>query len=304
MKKVSAVRSLSSIKIGSTIIGLNRTVRVNPEDVSSLPPSLGKFEVYKTSDFRETCPETWENDSFFIAMHDIEAMWMSFSSYLEPSAILIGAGGINVLNAHPLNKFLEKDSYLVSPPQPWLDGFKNEEGSVYQFVAAQYKDGDGKSVGEQILGHESKHGGLEFSIYELNEEKKKEITKQRRKELSFGSLESFSTGTAEYCSKGELDMLHAFAQETPCSEMGLGKGGKIEQKVYPDPFGLECWEEVPKCRFSVYLINGPMFQEITGMPLPPLPPSFDSYKGVWFKMDDSHLKDVSGTKAFNELDSI
>ena len=38
-------------------------------------------------------------------------------------------------------------------------------------------------------------------------------------------------------------------------EMGLGKGGKIKQKIYENPHGLNIWKENPIKTVKVYLVN-------------------------------------------------
>lgn len=292
--------------IGPLKVTLHRTVRVDINDENaSLPPSLGTFELYKVKEYRDKCPKTWEDDAIFIPMHKEEAMWISFNNEGTPLAVLIGAGGINAINGEKLTLNLEKDNYIVTPPQPWIDGWKNEEGSVYQFVATEYKDGEGKSVGEQILKNESVTGGLGIAVFESkNPERIKKIKTPRE----FSSYDSSYTicgspmddiGGFESC----IGSVHALCEDMP-QEMGIGKGGKIDQKIYDDPYGLDEWKEDPSATAAVYLINGPQFTKITGLPMPPLPETFDSYKGIWYGLDDKDYKDVQGTDKFDQLKNV
>lgn len=51
--------------------------------------------------------------------------------------------------------------YIVTPPQPWLDGFSISPGLVRQFVAAPL--GEGYTVEAQVTGGEAE-GGLQFEV--------------------------------------------------------------------------------------------------------------------------------------------
>jgi len=68
--------------------------------------------------------------------------------------MLVGAGGINALSGEKLGVTLERENYLVAPPQPWLDGWKDKDGTVYQFVATAYQKGQGITVAEQLMGED------------------------------------------------------------------------------------------------------------------------------------------------------
>src|SRR5262245_32105863 len=153
--------------LGPLMVQAHRTVRV-PEgrQPAALPPSLGTMEFHLVSEYRSACPETWEDNAVFVVLHEIEALWLSFHPQQEPVAILCGAGGINALTGNPLALKLEEGSYMVAPPQPWLDGWKDTDGTVYQFVATEYKRGEGLTVGEQLLGAESKSGGIGLAVFE------------------------------------------------------------------------------------------------------------------------------------------
>src|SRR5262245_20667968 len=133
------------MKIGPLTVTLHRTVRVaDGNQPANLPPSLGHMQVYAVRKYRDRCPETWEEDAVFVGLHDTEALWLSFGRK-EPLAVIVGAGGINAINGKPLTATLEKGGYLVTPPQPWLDGWKSPDGTVYQFVGTPYQKGEGLS---------------------------------------------------------------------------------------------------------------------------------------------------------------
>ena len=280
------------LEINPVYLTFHRTVKVkNSLETSNLPPSLGICDIYKVSDYPNTCPKLWDKDAYFIAMHDKEAMWVSFQS-LEPIAMIIGAGKTNVLSGKEFNNKLEEDNYLVTPPQPWLDGWKTENGSVHQFVTTH--TGNGKTIGEQ-LGNDNDHA-LSISIFKAKHpEKLRNNSFQRPGGVVWGDSETGSLENEEpsYCCRAVC-----------CSEMGIGKGGKIKQKIYKDPHGIETWLESPEKNVKVYLIKASAFSEITGNTLPPLPVEASSYEGTWYGLKDKDFKDVKGTSVFDELKAI
>jgi hypothetical protein len=271
---------MNNLEIGPLNVALHRTVKVKDNNESSnLPPSLGNFEIHKVSDFKN-CPENWDKDGFFIAMHSKEAMWLSFQN-IEPVAVMIGAGTINVINGKEIKDKLEKDNYLVTPPQPWLDGWKSEN-EVYQFVATEI--GENKTVAEQMTN--TKEHALTISVFKA---KNPEKLKCSYPILTWGNSEA---GGLESCCFGLCGL---------GSEMGVGKGGKIKQKIYEDPHGLEEWMENPTKTVKVYLINASEFCEITGRELPPMPTCAEEYNGSWFGLDDSDLQALKGKGPFTKL---
>jgi hypothetical protein len=304
------------MKVGSLEVQLHRTVRV-PEgrQPANLPPHLGYFETFKVADYRDRCPEGWETEGVFIPVQKQEALWLSFRP-TNPVAVLIGAGTINAVTGKELQPELEKDGYLVCPPQPWLDGWKSPNGTVYQFVATEYQGGEGLTVGEQILGAECKGGGIGIAVFEPTDPARlknvatpfekfggmydevgmmspsKGINYQPAGHLFSGSVVLDSALSAEVKTRGAI-----------LPEMGLGKGGEIVQKVYPDPHGLEVWNPKPTATSAIYLISAEQFAEITGKPLPEVVSS-ENYGGNWFGLADKEQADVAGSSAFVGLKSV
>lgn len=322
------------MKIGSLELTFHRTVRVaEGRQPSNLPPSLGRMELFRVSKYADKCPSNWEKEGFFVPLHDTEAMWMSFQSSEVPVAVLVGAGGVNALTGDKLGTSLEKDNYLVTPPQPWLDGWKDKDGTVYQFISTPYQKGKGNTVAEQLIGEESKTGALGIAVFEPVDRTKLKAKIPPREGWSTTAYDSdfdypaagnigYTGGTllAANCFSGELEkttvVKHALAPTRSkglggasgqCvtqsfSEMGIGKGGKIIQKIYPDPYGLNVWKEKPEGTLAVYLVNAMVFEQITGIKIP-VPVGHETYDGKWFGMNDKQEADVPGSSKFTGLKS-
>lgn len=312
------------MKIGSLELTLHRTVRV-PEgrQPANLPPSLGRMDLFRVSDYTKNCPKHWEKNAFFACLHDTEAMWMSFHPTNGPVAILVGAGGINALTGEKLGTTLEKDNYCVAPPQPWLDGWKDKDGTVYQFVATPYKKGEGITVAEQLIGKESKTGAIGVAIFEPKDRAALK-TKILPHEWNTSSMlggggsthyngikgQSVNCSVSNYATTDSLGETEKGYKPSGAltrslksfSEMGVGKGGKIIQKIYPDPHGLDVWREKPEGTLGLYLVNAMVFESITGIKTP-VPVGHETYDGAWFGMHDKQEGDVSGTDKFTGLKS-
>jgi hypothetical protein len=89
--------------------------------------------------------------------------------------------------------------------------------------------------------------------------------------------------------------------------MGLGRGGEIEQKIYPDPYGLKVWEDAPAERTYIYMVDEESFKQITGHRAPPTPVTYEKYQQYglpWFELYDKKLKDTSGSDIFSKLKTV
>ena len=77
--------------------------------------------------------------------------------------------------------------------------------------------------------------------------------------------------------------------------MGLAAGGKMKQKIYPDPHGLATWNENHFGRVYVHIVNSLMYREITGQEPPPTPVTartYNQYGFPWFDLYDDKLGDI------------
>jgi hypothetical protein len=305
------------MRIGNIEVVFHRTVRVpDGRRPSNLPPSLGRMDLYPVAKYAKRCPENWEKEAYFLALHETEAMWMSFRPLTDPVAMLVGAGGINALTGEKLGISLEKDNYLVAPPQPWLDGWKDKDGTVYQFVATAYKKGQGITVAEQLMGEESKTGAIGIAFFNPKDASKLKA-KHTPVEGYTQSLsgDNFHWKSSEFTALFSKDMVQPTASasksrifggierlRTAFDEMGIGRGGKITQKIYTDPHGLDVWEQSPWATLACYLVNAEIFEEITGEKIPK-PVSSENYAGPWFGLNDQGEGDIAGSNKFTGLKS-
>lgn len=304
------------MRIGQVEITFQRTIRVpDKKTPAHLPPGLGQFPVYKVGEYRGNCPELWEDGGVFIPMHDEEAMWMNFHLVgNNPRALVIGAGSVNAVTGEPLKVGLEEpQNYVVLPTQPWLDGWKDTDGVIYQFVATEFLGGEGLTVGEQILGEESKTGGIGIAVFVPKDENlvahkpfgEHPITgPYDATPWGYSQMSVSYSGTVAMASAPTLR-----SADTSFKEMGLGRGGKIHQKIYPDPYVKdkeieEVWNSDAESHTAVYLVDAETFEQITGEKVPPMPESFGQYGGAWFKLPDEEMPDTSGSGVFAGLQSV
>jgi hypothetical protein len=289
---------MNNLEIGPLFVTLHKTIKVKDNnEPSNLPPSLGTFDIYRVSEYKANLPKNWDENAYFIIMHDKEAMWMSFQA-MEPLAVIIGAGTINSLDGKPFNNKLEKDNYLVTPPQPWLDGWKGEDGNVYQFVST--KVGEGHSIGEQLSN--SNDHAISISVFKAKHPEKlqsavRPITTWG--ESAMGDCDYFTPICSSYGAQ-----LCSFSGHQCNTEMGIGKGGMIKQKIYEDPHGLEVWKEEPEKTLKIYLINASEFCEIVGKPVPETPVKAEQYNGAWYGLKDEHLSNTTDVQVFKDLKAV
>ena len=89
--------------------------------------------------------------------------------------------------------------------------------------------------------------------------------------------------------------------------MGLAAGGRMEQKIYPDEFGIETWNQHTGNRVFVHIVNSQMYREITGRKAPASPVSAHNYAQAgypWFELYDEHETDIAGSAVLAGVDSV
>lgn len=283
-----------SVEIGERFaISFQRTLRI-PDDgqVYPLPPTLGTFPVLRVQDYLERVPSTWrKGDGVFIPMYQQEAMWLAFeAASWKPNAVKIGVGGVNALTGDEWDQRMREASqdYLVCPNQPWLDGIKTGEDTIRQFVAMPL--GEGYTIEGQLTGREQ-FGGLQVLVFDP-------------KPGIFPDKPPPERGPGFGLGGPPL----AFAEQ-PASiqEMGLAAGGQMVQKIYPDPFGFQTWDQSSYGELFVHIVNSAQYATITGKPPPPTPVSattYNEYGLPWFELYDEGLGDLETTVKLAEVKSV
>src|SRR3954452_10858528 len=149
-------------------VTFQRTLRI-PDDGREypLPPSLGHFPVRRVADFADGVPAAWrEHGGVLLPMYQREAMWLNFhAAHWRPNALKVAVGKVNALSGERYHQRLTTDAqdYVVTPPQPGLDGINAGAGYIKQFVAMPL--GSGATIEGQITGQET-HGGLQLVCFE------------------------------------------------------------------------------------------------------------------------------------------
>ena len=119
-------------------VAFQRTLRI-PDDGRDypLPPGFGCFPVFHVDDYAGI-PAPWKkHGGVMLPMHRAEAMWLQFSGD-NPFALKIAAGGVCAVSGERWSAGLrcKPQNYVVLPEQPWLDGFRVDDDTIRQFVAA------------------------------------------------------------------------------------------------------------------------------------------------------------------------
>ncbi len=271
-------------------VSFERTLRI-PDDGKQypLPPGLGRFPVCRVEDYAEQVPSRWrELGGFFIPMYQREALWLGFDgASWKPNAVQVGIGRINAVSGTPWVEGLSSSpqNYVVCPDQPWLDGINAGDGFIRQFVAMPL--GKGYTVEAQLTGNE-RFGGIQIWVYEP---KKGRFPDERPKEEYGLSADSLMLPTAAL----------------PEMVMGLGAGGKIEQKVYPDTYGIDAWDQQNSETVFVHIVNSEQYRELTGQQAPPPPidaSTYTEYGFPWFELYDEDKGDVASSKQLAQVKSV
>lgn len=284
-------------------ISFMRTLRIPDTDQTYfLPPGLGTFPLRHVEDYADNLPaRTSDRGGVIMPMWQAEAMWMNFnndgpewsdghskdSGYGLPVAVKIAAGKINAVSGENWRTGLHRDpqDYMVSPAQPWLDGFAIEKGVIRQFVAMPL--GEGYSVEEQLT-QSSEWGGVQISVTPL-----KASVWNRIKEASFTAL--------------SIDSLMNMSMCCESIDMGLGAGGRMRQQIYEDNFNLEDWDWEATERVFVSLIHAKAWKAVTGEAARNEPPTAKDYTDAGLPWFDYYAKDlvaVPGSAALAGVKSI
>ena len=262
-------------------VSFQRTLRI-PEDGQQypLPPSLGPFNVHRVEDFADRVPAKWRNQgAFFLPVYQREALWLGFGGEdWKPNAVKVAVGGVNAVSGTVWEEGLhsEQQDYLVCPDQPWLDGINAGANFVRQFVAAPL--GAQRTIEAQITGKEET-GGIQLTVYEPKPGK----FPDKPPEVAPAKM--------QYMAEAGM-------------EMGLEAGGRIKQKIYEDPYGIDVWDQQNCETVYVYLVNSEQYRAITGLEPPSTPVSVETYAEYglpWFALYDESMSDVTAPQNLSEL---
>lgn len=275
-----------AIHVGARFsVAFQRTLRI-PDDGRTypLPPGLGRLPVHRADDYANRVPDHWRAaDAFFVPMSAREALWLAFSAAeWKPNAVKVGAGGINAITGERWRNGLHvsPQDYIVCPEQPWLDGINAGGGEIRQFVAMPL--GAGYTIEGQLTGVEEV-GGVRIAVFEPKPGRFPDAPPPRRQ------------------TRGEA------VQSSPAGgTMGLAAGGRMTQKIYPDPYGLDTWDQNTASMVDVYMVNGEQYRAITGCTPPPVPIDANTYTRYglpWFALYDEAKGTLDGTEPLSRVKS-
>jgi hypothetical protein len=196
----------------------------------------------------------------------------------------VGVGKVCALTGEPWSDSLqdEPQSYVVVPGQPWLDGVQTRKGKVRQFVAMPL--GLGYTVEAQLTGDEV-FGGIQLEAFPARPGRIRERSRLCCEDMR--------------CAAAPLSR--------SAGSMGLGAGGSIDQKVYPDPHGVDVWDLASPARCFVHIVNSELWREITGAAPPRSPVTARQYarRGLpWFSLYDEHAPALEAEDALSGIATI
>lgn len=260
-------------------VSFQRTLRI-PDDGNQypLPPGLGLLPVHAVAQYRGQTPDWWQDDEFFIPMYQREAMWLGFDgAHWKPNAVQVGVGGIDAISGEAWRPGLTANpqNYLVCPDQPWLDGINTGTGLIRQFVAMPL--GSGYTIEGQLTGSE-RTGGIQFVVFEP-------------KPGRFPDR-----APPDSCRPSVAAAFEATV--TPEAEFGLAAGGRMEQEIYRDTYGIDTWDGSQSAAVSVHIVNSEQYKAMTGRRAPRTPVSARVYTqhGLpWFALYDESRGDIEGS---------
>jgi len=286
-----------------------RTLRI-PDDGKKypLPPGLGSFPIRRVDDYADRVPDDWrEHGGVFLPMYQREAMWLCFHGlHHKPRAVKVAVGKVCAITGKPWSERLHRrpQDYLVTPPQPWLDGIAAGKGMIRQFVAMPL--GLGYTVEGQVTGEE-RFGGVQLKVFEPEAGRFPDwppCQESFDEEADLCSLSACAPAAAGF---GGGPFRKSARRRASAGAMGLGAGGKMKQKVYPDPHGIETWDEDNTTRCYVHLVNSDLWREITGEAPPSTPVTAKAYSAhglPWFDLYDEQAPTLDPSGALGQVKSI
>jgi hypothetical protein len=265
------------LALGVTLrVGIQRTLRI-PDDGRTypLPPALGRLPIRSGSEYTGFAERGWSgSEHFIVPMRRQEAAWLQFQGKLDnPQAVKVGVGGVDALTGMAWDERLRRSpqNYIVCPYQPWLDGFKIGAGVVRQFVAVPI--GAGLSVEHQRAERET--GGIRLASFAATPDALAGRAVPRRNTRQIRNL-------------------------------AVGAGGRIKQRIYPDPLGFNVWERSASGTAWIHLVDADEYARVTGERVSPSPIDAETYSRFgfpWFDVYDSARGDLP-TTALAQIKSV
>lgn len=77
------------------------------------------------------------------------------------------------------------------------------------------------------------------------------------------------------------------------AEFGLGVGGRMRQKIYPDDYGIDTWDQSTARTVHVHLVSARDWRTLTGEEPPASPIPIEIYNKLglpWFELADEELE--------------
>ena len=286
---------------GRVEIEFQRTLRI-PDDGKTyhLPPGIGRFPLRHVDDFADRVPSEWlKRGGVLMPMYQAEALWLNFSGEY-PFAIKIAAGKINAVSGESWKEGLNRkpQDYVVTPKQPWLDGFAVEKGVIRQFVAMPL--GAGYSVEEQLSG-KAEFGGVQFQVIPMKA--RKYFESELRSKLPNRLVDIL--GDLIPARRMDYGVAYSMCCESP--DMGLGAGGRMRQQIFEDPYSPEDWDMQQTSRCFVHLCDALLCREITGENPPQTPVTAREYERAglpWFDFYRDDLAVLEGSKTLAGIKSV
>jgi len=279
------------LEVGDVRLTFQRTLRI-PDDGRAypLPPGLGAFPLRRVDDYASRVPDGWsERGGVFLPMYQREAMWLSFAGN-RTRALQIGVGKVCAVSGGVFGADLraQPQNYVVTGTQPWLDGIAAGKGTIRQFVAMPL--GLGVSVEGQVTGDE-RFGGIQLRSF--RPKPGRVVDPQLMRSAILGAPHVAPGAPTARCRSG--------------GAMGLAAGGRMKQKVYPDPHGVDAWDPDATSRVFVHLVNSELWREITGEEAPPTPVTAKSYAQAglpWFELYDEHAATIDPSSTLAAVKSV
>ena len=108
-------------------------------------------------------------------------------------------------------------------------------------------------------------------------------------------------------SKRRKDDAHFSRRGEMAKEMGIAKGGMIEQQIIQDTYGAESWDEFAFRDIVIRIVNSEVYKRITGLEAPPSPITEQEYRNQkipWYSDYKEKAPTLSPVAIFKRVLSI